>query len=72
MDGGLNLTKSLTSRIRVEGVAMTSRRHLKRGRVGGLGWGMGLGGLGWMAKMWLGERGKHFVWVSKCGETSSR
>ena len=31
---------------------------------------MGVGG--WLAKMGLGERGKHFVWVLKCTKTSSR
>ena len=27
---------------------------------------------GWLAKMGVGERGKHFVWVLKCTKTSSR
>ena len=60
----------MTSKIRVEGVAMTSRSHLKRRWAGWLG--MGVASAGGVAKMGLGERGKHFVWVSKRGETSSR
>ena len=47
MDRGLNVTKSLTSRMHCEGVAMTSRTHLKRGWAGG--WGLG-GWLGWGAQ----------------------
>jgi len=52
----------------VEGVALTSRTHLKGGGAGGGGWVVGV----WLAKMGLGERGKHFVRVLKCGETSPR
>ena len=62
-DGGLNVPECLTSRMHVESMSMTSRRHLKS--VGG--W---LGGV--VAKVGLGGWGKHFVWVSKCGETYSR
>ena len=43
---GLNVTKSLTSRMHVEGVTMTSRTHLKRGWGGGLVAGGGVARVG--------------------------
>ena len=45
---------------------MTSRRPVKHI----FGWGRMAGVV--VATVGLGERGKHFVWVSKCSETSCR